>query len=96
MVFEAKAVSKSFGDPPRPIVSDFTCRIMRGDRIGLIGPNGAGKTTLLRMLLGELQPDAGEDPTRARTSRSRTTTSSASSSTRTARSSRRSAKATTR
>jgi ATP-binding cassette subfamily F protein uup len=33
---------------------------MRGDRIGLIGPNGAGKTTLLRMLLGELQPDAGE------------------------------------
>ena len=33
---------------------------MRGDRIGLIGPNGAGKTTLLRMLLGELEPDAGE------------------------------------
>jgi ATP-binding cassette subfamily F protein uup len=33
---------------------------MRGDRIGLIGPNGAGKTTLLKMLLGELQPDAGE------------------------------------
>ena len=33
---------------------------MRGDRIGLIGPNGSGKTTLLRMLLGELEPDAGE------------------------------------
>ena len=33
---------------------------MRGDRIGLIGPNGAGKTTLLRMLLGEIEPDAGE------------------------------------
>ena len=32
---------------------------MRGDRIGLIGPNGAGKTTLLRLLLGELEPDAG-------------------------------------
>jgi ATP-binding cassette subfamily F protein uup len=33
---------------------------MRGDRVGLIGPNGAGKTTLLRLLLGELDPDAGE------------------------------------
>jgi ATP-binding cassette subfamily F protein uup len=28
-------------------------------RVGLIGPNGAGKTTLLRLVLGELQPDAG-------------------------------------
>ncbi len=34
--------------------------MQRGDRIGLIGPNGAGKTTLLRLLLGELEPDAGE------------------------------------
>jgi ATP-binding cassette subfamily F protein uup len=33
---------------------------MRGDRIGLIGPNGAGKTTLLRLLIGEIEPDAGE------------------------------------
>jgi ATP-binding cassette subfamily F protein uup len=40
-------------------VRDFNCRIQRGDKIGLIGPNGAGKTTLLRLILGELQPDAG-------------------------------------
>ncbi len=60
LVFEAKAVSKSFGDPPRVIINDVTCRIMRGDRIGLVGPNGAGKTTLLRILLGELPPDTGE------------------------------------
>jgi ATP-binding cassette subfamily F protein uup len=33
---------------------------MRGDRVGLIGPNGSGKTTLLRLLIGELEPDAGE------------------------------------
>ncbi len=43
-----------------PVVSDFSTRIMRGDRIGLIGPNGAGKTTLLRLLVGELAPDDGE------------------------------------
>ena len=41
------------------VVKDFSCRILRGDRIGLIGPNGAGKTTLLRLILGELQPDSG-------------------------------------
>ncbi len=58
MVFEAKGVSHSYG--PVHVVSDWSMRIMRGDRIGLIGPNGAGKTTLLRLLLGQLQPDAGE------------------------------------
>ena len=58
VVFEAKGVCKSFDG--KPVVQDFSARILRGDRIGLIGPNGAGKTTLLRLLLGELAPDAGE------------------------------------
>ncbi len=58
LVFEAKGISKGFAGTP--IIGGFSTRVIRGDRIGLIGPNGAGKTTLLRMLLGELQPDAGE------------------------------------
>jgi ATP-binding cassette subfamily F protein uup len=41
------------------VVRDFSCRLQRGDKIGLIGPNGAGKTTLLRLILGELAPDLG-------------------------------------
>ncbi|GAB1393481.1 ATP-binding cassette domain-containing protein [Rhodocyclaceae bacterium] len=57
VVAELQHVSKSFGE--RTIVRDFSCRILRGDRIGLIGPNGAGKTTLLRLILGELQADSG-------------------------------------
>jgi ABC-2 type transport system ATP-binding protein len=31
-----------------------------GDIFGYLGPNGAGKTTTIRILLGLLQPDAGE------------------------------------
>jgi len=58
LVFEARGVSKAYDG--RPVVNDFSTRIMRGDRIGLIGPNGAGKTTLLRLLLGEIAPDTGE------------------------------------
>ncbi len=57
IVAELTQVSLSFG--PRPIVRDFTSTILRGDKIGLIGPNGSGKTTLLKLILGELQPDAG-------------------------------------
>ncbi|MBU0688716.1 MAG: ATP-binding cassette domain-containing protein [Gammaproteobacteria bacterium] len=58
LVAELTHVNKSFGD--RRIVSDFSCRIQRGDKIGLLGPNGAGKSTLLKIILGELQPDSGE------------------------------------
>ncbi|MDO8933399.1 MAG: ATP-binding cassette domain-containing protein, partial [Rhodocyclaceae bacterium] len=57
LVAELEHVTKRFGD--KTVVKDFSCRILRGDKIGVIGPNGAGKTTLLRMILGELQPDAG-------------------------------------
>ncbi len=57
LVAEAKSVSKRFGD--RAIVSDFTTRVIRGDRLGIIGANGAGKTTLIRLLTGDLPPDSG-------------------------------------
>ena len=34
-------------------------QLNRGDRVGLVGPNGAGKTTLFRLMMGQLEPDAG-------------------------------------
>jgi ABC transport system ATP-binding/permease protein len=58
MVLEADGMSKSFGD--RPIVADFTTRIIRGDRVGIVGANGAGKTTLIKLLTGQLKPDSGK------------------------------------
>ncbi len=57
LVAELDRVSKRFGE--RTVVGDFSCRILRGDRIGIIGPNGAGKTTLIKLILGELPPDSG-------------------------------------
>ena len=57
LVAELEHVTKRYGE--RDIVRDFSCRILRGDRVGIIGPNGAGKTTLIRLILGEIQPDAG-------------------------------------
>ncbi|MCB6177011.1 ATP-binding cassette domain-containing protein [Rhodobacter sp. Har01] len=56
-VIEAKALSKSFGD--RTIVTGFSLRVLRGDRVAFVGPNGVGKTTLIRMLTGEVQQDSG-------------------------------------
>ena len=58
LVIEAEHISKAYGE--RTIVSDFTTRILRGDRVGVVGPNGAGKTTLISMLTGALEPDAGK------------------------------------
>jgi ABC transport system ATP-binding/permease protein len=57
LVAELTNVEKRFGE--RAIVRGLSMRVQRGDRIGLIGPNGAGKSTLLRIILGQLEPDAG-------------------------------------
>jgi ATP-binding cassette subfamily F protein uup len=57
LVSEAIGISKIYDG--RPVVTDLSLRLMRGDRLGLVGPNGAGKTTLLKMLIGELAPDSG-------------------------------------
>lgn len=57
LVAELEHVTKRFGN--KTVIQDFSCRIMRADRVGLLGPNGAGKSTLLKLILGELQPDNG-------------------------------------
>jgi len=57
LVAELINVSKNY--PDKKIISDFSCRILRGDRVGLLGPNGAGKSTLLKIILGELKADSG-------------------------------------
>jgi ATP-binding cassette subfamily F protein uup len=54
-----EATNLGFGYGDQNVVNNFSCTIMRGDRIGILGPNGAGKSTLIRLLLGELSPQRG-------------------------------------
>ncbi len=56
LVIEAVDISKAYD---KPIVTNFSLRVMRSERIALVGPNGVGKTTLLNMLTGQLAPDSG-------------------------------------
>ncbi|HKL45401.1 MAG TPA: ABC-F family ATP-binding cassette domain-containing protein [Roseovarius sp.] len=56
-VIEAHNISKAYDG--NIILSDFSIRIQRGERIAFVGPNGVGKTSLLKMLLKEIEPDSG-------------------------------------
>ncbi len=56
-VITARNISHGYGG--ETLINGFSIKVMRGDRIGLIGNNGVGKSTLLRILLGQLEPDAG-------------------------------------
>src|SRR5580658_6575116 len=53
----AEAISKALGG--RQLFRDLSFSLAPGMRLGLAGPNGSGKTTLLRVLMGELDTDAG-------------------------------------
>lgn len=55
---ELDGVTCGFGE--RNVFEDLKFVFTAGTRVGLVGPNGSGKTTLLRLLLGEVEPRAGE------------------------------------
>ena len=43
-----------------PLLTGATCQVLPGDRIGLVGRNGSGKSTLMRIMVGSVEPQAGE------------------------------------
>jgi ATP-binding cassette subfamily F protein uup len=57
LVIEAENISIAYDG--RRMLHDFSCRLMRGDRVGLVGPNGIGKSTLIKALLKEIELDEG-------------------------------------
>jgi ABC transport system ATP-binding/permease protein len=55
---ELKNITKQYGD--KKVIHNCSLDLVAGMKLGILGPNGAGKSTLLRMIMGEVQPDAGE------------------------------------
>ncbi len=56
-IFEAKHVTKDFGDIA--ITHDFNYIFSRYEKMGIVGNNGTGKSTFVKMLLGLEKPDSG-------------------------------------
>ncbi len=58
LVLSVDGLRKRFGD--HVALDGLSFQVRRGECFGLLGPNGAGKSTTLKLVLGLLQPDAGE------------------------------------
>jgi len=57
-VFEAKHLSKRFGD--RVVLEDISLSFQERQLSGIMGPNGAGKSTCFNVLTGHFAPDRGQ------------------------------------
>ena len=57
IVMDIAGLAKSFNQ--KNLFKEITFTLFYKDRLCIMGENGSGKTTLLKLILGELQPDAG-------------------------------------
>jgi ATP-binding cassette subfamily F protein uup len=56
-ILSVEDISKQYSD--RPLFTNVSFGLDKGDRVGVIGLNGSGKTTLLRVIAGIEPPDTG-------------------------------------
>lgn len=57
-MIELRGVSKTYGE--HQALAPMNLRLRDGKTTVLIGPSGCGKSTILRIIIGLIQPDAGE------------------------------------
>jgi ABC-2 type transport system ATP-binding protein len=57
-MLELQGLTRRYGD--LVALDDLSFTVAEGQLFGFVGPNGAGKTTAMRIILGVLEPDAGE------------------------------------
>ncbi|MHA6523752.1 ABC transporter ATP-binding protein [Tessaracoccus sp. G1721] len=57
-MLEVQNLTRRFGE--LAAVDDVSFRVPAGALVGFVGGNGAGKTTTMRMIMGVLQPTAGQ------------------------------------
>ncbi|MEM1132272.1 MAG: LPS export ABC transporter ATP-binding protein [Pseudomonadota bacterium] len=51
------SIAKSYDR--RPVLTDISLSVAKGEVVGLLGPNGAGKTTCFYSIMGLVKPDSG-------------------------------------
>ena len=54
---EVVSIAKSYDK--RPVLTDISLSVGKGEVLGLLGPNGAGKTTCFYSIMGLVKPDSG-------------------------------------
>ncbi len=57
MLYELDNVYVTLGN--KPLIKDFTARILQKDNIAIVGPNGSGKSTILKVMLERIKIDSG-------------------------------------
>jgi ATP-binding cassette subfamily F protein uup len=57
MLFELDNIYVTLNN--KPLIKNFTTRILQKDTIAIVGPNGSGKSTLLKVFLQRLKIDSG-------------------------------------
>ena len=58
VAFEVK--DAVIGYPQKAVLNGANLIVKRGEKVAFVGRNGEGKTTMMRVLMGELEPFAGE------------------------------------